>query len=81
MTTLKWQHTIINQELTAEVEGLLERRSRQGKACGEGRCPIIWGDNWSDKKNNVKYIVVLDGCQSMLYHNNQPKIGGNDRAE
>jgi len=27
---------------------------------------IVWGGEWNDEKiNKIKYIVALDGCQSM----------------
>ncbi len=46
------------------MRGALERRRDRGGTCG-GRCPIVWGDEWSGKKKN---IVALDGRQLMIYY-------------
>jgi hypothetical protein len=46
----------------------LERRRDRGGTCG-GRCPIVWGVEWSGKKEKkIKYIVALDGRQLMIYY-------------
>jgi hypothetical protein len=46
----------------------LERRRDRGGTCG-GRCPIVWGVEWSGKKlKKLKYIVALDGRQLMIYY-------------
>jgi hypothetical protein len=66
VAAIKWQHTTINRELMALVEGVLKRRHKQGGAYGEGRGPIVWGDNWRATKKNMKFIVALDGHQLML---------------
>jgi hypothetical protein len=62
---LMWGHN--NQpKVVVDSEGVLERRRDRGGTCG-GRCPIVWGVEWSSKKKK-NYIVALDGRQLMIYY-------------
>ena len=39
------------------------------RAMAGGHCPIVWGVDLSDKKNNLlKYMVALDGHRSTMHH-------------
>ena len=48
------------------VRRALEWRHDRGRTCG-GRCPIVWGVEWSHTKK-YKYIVALDGCRLMIIY-------------
>ena len=63
-------------KVVVNVRGALERRCDRGGTCG-GRCPIVWGVEWSGKKKHpgLRWPLIDD-----LLCNNQPKTGFHDRG-
>jgi hypothetical protein len=68
VAAIKPQHTTINQESTAVVDGMLERRHGRGRACVWGHHPIVLEPCMQEQKViEMKYIVALDCRQSEIY--------------
>ena len=60
-------------------EGGVGEETRPGGTCG-GRCPIVWGVEWSGKKIKIRRGLRRPPIDDLLC-NNQPKTGFHDGGE